>query len=351
MAACTPTKQSKKALAETVQEFEAPPMHALACKVPAVDPSLKGLAAVRAKHERLAVQSVINIMMAKPELRKDIRDFAKEAWNELKASETLGSAIVDTSTLDSYSQDTKALWVSASLDIPFDTIGKAAASDRSFLNHCVRMLLVMSGQLKMSALCGDDRVATRAFNFRLGEVGRLGGSRIACMLRPVRIVDNDGVINWAAGVYAPHEDDDGIVSKIIHRPTGMEAAVDKGHGVDFSDGWSLRSNYCDASAMFYKSKVLNWKCARFFTEPAGPHRIKQLKGACEVWQGICQAEFKALQGNNNEAQQREEHLREFHSPGQSQRKTGLVEARKRLSERKEAAERTRAAKIPRPTPS
>lgn len=140
---------------------------------------------------------------------------------------------------------------------------------------------------RSKALCAQ------MFRDRLNEVGRLTGSRAAC-------IDAVGTIKWVkAGPYALHWGADGQVKQIEWVSENIMKEVD----VDIDGSFDLKDPWCVSKAMAQAGQVKKYMFEDFFDKAAkeGPHKfLADKKGS--VLEG-----FAARVNEKIEAQAREIH--------------------------------------------
>ena len=107
--------------------------------------------------------------------------------------------------------------------------------------------------------------------------------------------------------------------------------------------WTLRLNWDDEKAEFWKSKKLAWKCADFFEKGKGPHVCKQLIGQSTGWATIVAAAAAEIQAEAALGRAAEAQVQTFQTPQKTARSEAMKRARERLGqlrEKKDARRRT-----------
>lgn len=97
-------------------------------------------------------------------------------------------------------------------------------------------------------------------------------------------ISKQGKINWAlAGVYGVKIDQaTGLLSAVLHRPSGMWAEVGSESGASITGDWEINNNWSDQTATLMKGAG-RFKLSDFFPKAAGPNFVRQLCGNSDIF--------------------------------------------------------------------
>ena len=248
----------------------------------------------RLTFERDAFVFVISKLMEHPDLKRDCKDFLASAIDEKERLQraSLESGAVVAPTLGKYDGDFMGVYISKKTGISLEALGKAVATEPGIVRSIFRGLLNATDGLVMPVECMNDQVMTRSCDKRLETDGLR--KRLDCLMTPAPIINPGGNINLAAGWYATEAKSDGLITKLVHRPTGDSAAVPEAENIRKGTWWIV-NNLDDHSAKLWASKTMNKKCMDYFAEGAGPKKVKIMKSECEVWNKLVAAEVTAMQ--------------------------------------------------------
>ena len=315
-------------------------MCCLAKHVPKPGKASSGLKGQREKFQYNAMVQIINTLMACPSLKTDTADWVKEAYADKMREEKLGSAL-ECTTVDAYDEEWKATYLSRRLDISMGVLGSARSKDTKFISHLFRAYLNVSGAMKVPPECANPRVMEKACDKRVAGIG----DRKDMLTKPNPIVQPDGTIDWRAGVYSTRFNKTAVATHITHRPTGCTKEIDPEYGVK-KGLWTLRNNFDDSGAQYFKTRKLTWPCTGFFEKGEGPFAHNTLRGESVEWARLvteAAAEVARSDAGNFTAQQEEADA--FYTPLKVARQQGTKRAREALKIRSEVADARRRVSL------
>ena len=321
------------------------PMCALAKRVPAVKVNASHEDSNKIVFEHDALVESINIMWAHPDLRRDGLDFLKKELMKKMVRQSHGEdALLSVSTLANYDEVWMASYVARKIKVSLTTLGKAKTKDPKFLMHCVTFLLKATGGTHVPGECKSHEVMHKCLDDRIAEVG--DRHKLLEEAGPT-LVDQDGNIDWAAGVYKPVPDAEGIVLRVIHRPTNVPCEVPKELGV--TTQWKIDCNFDDMMAQFYLNKYRKFTI-RDLTWPAnqGPFERKGWKGHVPAFQHNAVEVKKSLdeRRRHTAASGRAAMKEEYVTPRKELKAAGAKRAREMLQQQSSQKHMRRRASIP-----
>ena len=287
-----------------------------------------------------AIVATVNILMAFPKTARDIADFARQLVVEMKKEETHGENFEDISKIDSYDNDWKALYVAKILKLSPLALGKAKTKDTKVVNQIFKMLLNCTGATSVPDECADRAVMDMTCDKRLQETG----NRAEILREPVPIVSDEGIVDWAAGVYKSTLDPKGLVTHVTHRPTGDIVEVEKEFNI-VAGTWELAKNFDDMAAEYFRTKAQKYKIQTMFGPNKGPNKMKQMKGNDKHFGELAKAAFAEVAAANALRKVSEQDLSSFKSPQKDAKKEGTKRCREVLKQRADEADKKRRVSL------
>ena len=316
-------------------------MCSLAKKVPIASKGKNSTEATANENNRDALVDTINILVAYPEFSQNCAAGLRKQLRLKQTEATYGDGAADDTiqTLSQVDETARATFLGKHLKCSVKAIGEAKAKDPKFPLQAMTCLLNTGNGLQMLPECANKVVLYGALDRRV----EAAGNRQAIMMDPVPLVDEVGNVDWAAGVYSPKLDSDGITETVVHRPTGVEVSVDVKLAIN--NDFELTNNHDDFQAVFWKSKAVNYKVCDFFEgTKTGPYAMKQWKGSETQFQAYVKEAVKeqaALRLKTTDMSV--ENTEDYKAPTKERRGEGVKRAREMLV--KAAAEREKKRRV------
>jgi hypothetical protein len=157
-----------------------------------------------------------------------------------------------------------------------DFLEKIKRFDPDSPKHLMVYLLAMSLTTRLPSELQATDACAFVLNQRIVDIQRFGP-----LLAPGAVIaDASGKIRWPQiGVYGLVVDDEGVVTRIVHRPTGDHVAVPASSPITTS--WTLKNNWSDLLA---KVEMEAHDCEHFLhkwfqKDKLGPYKVIVFKGA------------------------------------------------------------------------
>ena len=264
------------------------PRGKLARKVPKIKKTNNTTKDTEQEMSRQALVDLVDLGEAYPDQREHIVRYFIE---RVKKAEGAGKGD------ESFNEVTKlgavcTVWMSAFLssrgELTAAMIGKATSYDPKAVEQLCVFLLICSWQMRLPLECAEKAVLNLALVARAHECG----GRMAAINWRANISDA-GKINWGAvGVYAFGLNEDGIVTAIVHTPSGCKKEIDpEAHRM--TAAWDIEKNWSDYNAEA-KYKGASFRMCKFFGAEEGPLVMKLLSGESDVFKAHVRAAVERL---------------------------------------------------------